>query len=87
MQQQGGGPHDPWQWLYLVLAGVLGAVGKHIYEVLWSSPRPSGGEHTDAYLAEQLRQMLDAQETMQATLEGLDRRLKKVEQRFSTAGD
>ncbi len=86
MEVSGGGPHDPWQWLYLVLAGMLGAAGKHIYEVLWGVPRPAGGEHSEAYLIEKLNQMIEAQDTMQATLEGFERRLRKLE-RSATAGD
>lgn len=86
MEVQGGGPHDPWQWVYLAAAGFLGAIGKHIYAVLWGTPRPEG-EHSNAYLAEQMRQMLESQETMQATLQGFDRRLKQLESRRATAGD
>ncbi len=86
MESNGVGS-DPGGWLHLVLGGVLMAVGKRIWEVLRGEKRPEGGEHSDSYLAEQVRLIRESQDRMEATLDDYGTRIARLEARRANAGD
>ncbi len=86
MEANGGGS-DPGGWWHIVLGGLLVGVGQRIWELLRGEKRPEGGEHSDSYLAEQVRLIRESQDRMEATLDSHGDRLTRLEARRATAGD
>ena len=82
--ESSGGPHDPWQWIQLAAAGFLGAVGKRLWEVLRGTSRPEGGEHSNAYMGEQLRELIERMDRMEAKV---DRHSRILERMAGASGD
>lgn len=84
-----GNGHDPWQYLQLVAAGFLGAFGKRIWEVMRGEKRPEGEQHSDSYLAEEVRLIRESQDRTEAQVESLVKRIARLEQRkrSATSGD
>ncbi len=89
METSGGG-HDPWQYVQLAAAGFLGAFGKRFWEIMRGEKRPEGGEHSDDYLAEEIKLIRVSQDRTEAQMADLSRRITKLERRRgagATSGD
>lgn len=88
METNGVG-NDPGGWWHVILGGLLVGVGQRIWELLRGEKRPEGGEHSDSYLAEQVKLIRESQDRMEATLDDLGQRVTRLESlpRRATAGD
>lgn len=79
--------NDPNGWLHVLAGGFLAAAGRWVWGRLMRSPRPAGGQHSNAYIAEQVRLIAERLDTQGAQLEDISKRLSHVEFRRATGAD
>lgn len=78
---------DPNGWFHLIAGGLLTAMGKWFWDRLIRSPRPPKSGHGMAYLQQQMTQVIDRLDSIEAKVDGNDARLSRLEARRATAGD
>ncbi len=72
---------DPGGWLHIFAGGVLAAAAKWCWDRLVRTQRPARTEHSNAFLLAELRQIKDAIDGVSGTVQGLEDRLVRLEQR------
>ncbi len=72
---------DPGGWLHIFAGGVLAAAAKWSWDRLMRTSRPARTEHSSAFLLAELRQIRDAVDGVAGTMQGLEDRLVRLEQR------
>lgn len=79
--------NEPTNWLIAVLMGVLGAAGKWLWDRVMRAPRPPKRGHTSAYHAQQLEQILEKLDRVEAKVDDHGDRIIRLEIRRSISGD
>lgn len=76
---------DPSGWLHIFAGGVLVAAGKWVWGRLTRTPRPIREEHSNAYVAAEIRQIRESVDGLSGTVAGLEDRVGRLENRRSGA--
>ncbi len=76
---------DPGGWLHIFAGGVLAAAAKWVWDRLVRTPRPVRAEHSNAFMLAELRQIRDSVDGVAGTVQGLEDRVLRLEQRRSNA--
>jgi ubiquinone biosynthesis protein UbiJ len=72
---------DPAGWVHIFAGGVLAAAAKWAWDKLTSTKRPARTEHSSAFLLAEVRQIKDAVDGVAGTVQGLEDRVMRLEQR------
>ena len=81
MIEGNGGQNDPGGWLHIFAGGVLAAAAKWAWDRLVRTTRPARTEHSNAFLLAEVRQIRDAVDGVAGTVQGLEDRVIRLEQR------
>ncbi len=72
---------DPGGWLHIFAGGVLAAAAKWFWDRLTKTQRPARTEHSSAFLLQEMRQIRDAVDGVAGSVQGLEDRVIRLEQR------
>ena len=72
---------DPGGWFHIFVGGVLAAAAKWAWDRLVRTTRPARTEHSNAFLLAEVRQIRDAVDGVAGTVQGLEDRVMRLEQR------
>ncbi len=81
MIEGNGSSPDPGGWIHIFAGGVLAAAAKWAWDRLVRTTRPARTEHSNAFLLAELRQIRDAVDGVAGTVQGLEDRVIRLEQR------
>ncbi len=81
MIESNGSTPDPGGWVHIFAGGVLAAAAKWAWDRLTRTTRPARTEHSNAFLLAELRQIRDSVDGVAGTVQGLEDRVIRLEQR------
>ncbi len=76
---------DPGGWVHIFAGGILAAAAKWFWDRLIKTQRPARTEHSSAFLLAEVRQIRDAIDGVAGSVQGIEDRLVRLEQRRKPA--